>query len=508
MKKNRLLILLLCILMLTQSLCYPVLATETDSTTGDGSSETETEEDGSVEETDPSNDIILEVEQVGPNDVTVVNGCRTIEGMYPLGGSDRMLDTAQAAFIYETNTQTVIYSFNPDLRLYPGVLSKMLAALVALEYCDLDEVVTVKTYEFSTLPLGALNAKLKEGEKLTMRDLLHLMMLESANDAALAIAVQVAGGQQPFVELMNAKVQEIGCTNTYLVNCHGLDDAAQYTTARDMAKIVQACVQNEEFFKIFSATSYKIEETNKSEARALKSMNYLTEQTIVPKFNYSGVTGGMPSYGNSSGASIACTATKGNMNLIFVVMGAQRTYSDRGVATYYGNFEEVLDLLEYTFNNFKIYRLLYSGQALKQFQVGNGEQDVIATPGMNVDTVLLNGTKQLNLIERYSIAGGGLSAPISAGDQVATVQLWYGASCLAEVELYAMSDVRDSANAGLDIGGASRDDSNVGDFLAFLGVLCLIIIVAVAGYLGYNSFRRSMIRARRRRRRASRRRSR
>lgn len=500
MKKKRLLSLLLCLVILLSLAGMPAYADETEDT----ATEETTEETEAPTEEKKS----YAVQDVEPDDVAVVNGCRTIEAMYPLGGSDRMLDTAQAAFIYEINTQTVIYAYNPDLQLYPGVLTKMLAALVAIEYCDLDDEVSVKSYEFSTLPLGALNAKLKEGEKLTMRDLLHLMILESANDAALAIAVHVAGGQEAFVALMNEKVQEIGCTNTHLVNCHGLDNSEQHTTARDMAKIVAACTENEVFCEIFAAKNYTVPETNKSEKRDLKSMNYLTEQTIVPKFNYSDVTGGMPSYGNSSGASIACTAERNGMKLIFVVMGAKRTYSDKGVATYYGNFEEIIDLLEYTYNGFRIYQMVYDGQSLRQFQVAGGEQDVIGCPHITIDTVLPKGTKRVNLIEKYTLINGGLTAPILEGDEIATVQLWYGSSCLAELELYAMCDIRSSDNTGLSISSASRDDSNLGGFLTFVGILCLIIVIAVAVYLGYNSFRRSMIRARRRRRRKSRRRSR
>ena len=492
--------LLLCLLFVLQCFAWPVYADETTASDGEETEET-TEEPVNPQQT-------FEVQQLSADDISVVNGCRTLEGMYPLGGSDRMLETAQAAFVYEINTQTVIYSYNPDLRVYPGVLTKMVTALVTLDYCSMDEEVTVKSYEFKSLPLGALHADLREGEKLTIGDLLHLMILESANDAALALAAYVAGGQTPFVELMNQKLQEIGCVNTHFADCHGLSTTDQYTTARDMAKIVAVCTENPDFCEVFSATSYKIAQTNKSEARSLKSMNYLTEQTIVPKFNYAGVTGGMPSYSNSIGASIACTAEKGNMDLIYIVMGATRTYSDRGVATYYGNFEEVIDLLEFTFSNFRIYRMIYQGQALKQFQVGNGEQDVVGMPAISIDTVLLTGTKQNNLIEKYTLRNGGLTAPIAEGEEIATVQIWYGASCLAELDLYAMSEIRAKDNTGLKISDPSRDDSNIGDFLGFLGVLCLVIAVLVGGYLAYNSFRRSMIRARRRRRRASRRRSR
>lgn len=502
MRKNRLLIFFLCLMLLIQTVIPTAFADETEA-----SSAEETVEETVEEETAALTS--FEVEAVTPNDTAVLNGCRTMDGMYPLGGSDRMLDTAQAAFVYEVNTQTVIYSYNPDLRLYPGSLIKMLTALIALEYCDLDDEVTVKSYEFSTLPAGALNAKLKEGEKMTLGDLLHLMILESANDAALAIATHVAGGQAQFVELMNKKLQELGCTNTHLVDCHGLSTTDQYTTARDIARLVAACTENEAFNQVFKATSYTVPATNKSDARDLRSVNYLTEQTIVPKFNYDGVIGGMPSYSSSTGASIACTAEKGSMDLIFVVMGATRTHNqDSGVATYYGNFEEVIELLEYTFNGYRIYRMLYSGQALKQFQVENGEQDVVVAPGISIDTVLPIGTKQTNLIEKYTLRSGGIRAPVAAGEQVASVQMWYGSSCLADVELYAMCAIRSSDETGLTIANASRDDTNLGDFLAFVGVLCLIILVALGCYLAYNSFRRSMIRARRRRRRASRRRSR
>lgn len=500
MKKNRFLITLLCLLLVLQ----PVFAaaTETDNTTQEEPSEETTEE--TVVQKD-----IFSVEEVSSSDVAVVSGCRTLEAMYPLDGSEQKLKTAQSVFVYETNTQTAIYAYNPDLQVIPGALSKMLTALIALEYCSLDEEVTVKSYEFSTLPVGALHTKLSDGEKLSMRDLLHLLILGSYNDAALAIAAYVAGGEAAFVDMMNEKLEKIGCTNTHLVDCHGLNTADQHTTARDMARIVEACTQNEDFCEIFSATSYTVPETNKSESRSLKSLNYLTEQTILPKFNYAGITGGFPSYSAAAGASIAFTGTKNNMDLIFVVMGASRTHnSDSGLATYYGNFEEACDLIEYVFGGFRIYRMVYEGQALKQFQVTNGEQDVVGYPNVNIDTVLPTGTKMSNLIEKYSAVGGGISAPISSGDRIATVQLWYGASCLADVELYAASDVRELGNTGLVISGASRDDSGLVGVLSFFGKALLVLAVLFGVYLAYNSLMRSRARARRRRRRASRRRSR
>ena len=178
MKKFVCLFLLICLIL--QCMVLPSAATESTDATQP------------TDETQPESSAAF-------GTTSILNGCRTINGMSPLGGSEKMLQTAQAAFIYETTTETVIYSYNPDLRLYPGSLLKILTAMIAIERCDMDEELTVSMREIPKLPTGALNAGLKNGEVITMLDALHLLILESANDAALVIAEHIAGGQAPFV---------------------------------------------------------------------------------------------------------------------------------------------------------------------------------------------------------------------------------------------------------------------------------------------------------------------
>lgn len=495
MKKYRFPSLILALLLLLQCLTIPAGAAQTEETT-------EPTTESAVEETVPV---------VAFGNATVTNGCRTIDGQYPLGGSDRMLETAQAAFVYEATTQTVIYAYNPDLQLAPGSLAKMLTALIAIEKGNLDDEITVSTREISQLPVGAITARLKEGEKLTVRDVLYFLILTSANDAALILAEYIAGDEPRFVDLMNERLAELGCTNTHLVNCHGLDSAQQYTTARDIAKITLAASQNATFMEIFGAKEYTVPPTNKNEKeRDIASGNHLKYELVLPQFNDLRVSGGMPSYVSAaSGASIAFTAEDKGMELVFVILGATRTYNeDSGNAKYYGNFEESLDLLAFAFNNYKINRLLYQGQALNQFEVKGGECDVVGSSETLLDTVLPITAKMDNLKVRYTVRDGGLTAPIAENEIIATVQFWYNTSCVAETELYAMNPVRAVGNTGVEIFGASRDDSNLGDVLLILGFLLLAMIVLFGGYIGYNYLRRSMRSARRRRRRASRRRSR
>lgn len=502
MKKIRALCLTLALLLLLQCLTQPCLATEGTETAPEASADvTENTELTVPPETIPT---------VAFGSASITNGCRTIEGMSPLAGTERIADTAQGVFVYEENTETVLYSYNPDTHLYPGSLSKMITALIAIELGNLDDVITVSTREFNTLPVGARNAKLRESEKITLRDLLYLMLLEGHNDAALVIAEYVARVESEFVVLMNRRVEEMGCTNTKLTNCHGLDDPEQYTTARDMTKILMEAMKNELFREIFVAVSYTVPATNKTEEpRALKSLNYLCEETIVPKFNDDRVIGGITSYTNAGGASLACTAEGKDMSLVIVVLGATRTYNKYGNATYYGNFEEVIELLETSFGEYKINQLLYADQALTQFPVPNGDSNVIAHPDVFVNTVLPAEAKMRNLIFKYSVHNGVLSAPITKGDLIGTVQVWYQTSCITEAELYAMNSVAGQENSGLKIyNAATRDDSNMTGVFTAIGIICLVVLALFGVYLAINHLRRLNVRMRRRRRRQSRRRSR
>ena len=190
---------------------------------------------------------------------------------------------------------------------------------------------------------------------------------------------------------------------------------------------------------------------------------------------------------------------------VFVIMGANRTFNDNGNADYYGNFDEAQELLIYTFGGYKINQLLYPGMSLHQFKVNDGECSVVGTPDVSINAVLPEDAHMKNLIMKYSVVDGGIKAPIDKGEKVASVQLWYGASCMAEVDLFAMSEVRDQDETGVEIYGPTRDDSNI---WGLLGIVLLILVGVFGAYLAYNSYRRAVARARRRKKRASRRRSR
>lgn len=494
MKKFAFLSYILCLALLLQCAAVPAAALEADQTVPVASEES------------TSQDEFVETE-IPFGSVCVQEGCRTIEAMKPLGGSDRKVPTAQAAMIYEVNTGTMIYSYNADGKLAPGTLTKIVTALVTIENCELDEVVTCSDGIQSKIPYGSQNVKLKSGEQLTVKDLLHCLLLQSANDAAVALAEHVSGTTENFRALMNARVKQMGCTGTEFGNISGLDNAVSYTTARDMAKIIVEATKNEAFVELFGTTSYTVPATNLSDERSFDGLNYLMENPNVTKYYDDRVTGGYPSFITSLGASLVCTAEKKGMKLVCVVLNATRTYYENGwQVDSYGNFDEMVDLLEFAFNNYKVAQVLYEGQALHQFSVAGGECDVVGAPHVNISSVLPNDAYMKNLILNVD-TGGSLAAPIARDEKIATVEINYGNVCLMEAELYAMSDVQAADSVATFQGTASKTDSDSGGALAVIGVVCVVILGGFGVYLVYNNIRRARLRRQRQRRRASRRRS-
>lgn len=495
MKKIKLLSLILCAAMAFQSMALPVSAT----------AELETVPASGMNQESAAD--LQPLTEVPYGSKCILEGCRTIEAQRPLGGSNRLVETSQAVMIYEANTGTMVYSYNPDLKLAPGTLTKVMAALVVLEHAELNEIVTCSEGIQSKIPYGSLNVKLKSGEQLTVEDLLYCLLLQSANDAVVALAEHVAGNTGNFRGMMNAKALELGCTSTEFGNISGLDNAISYTTARDMTKIVLEASKNEEFMTIFGASEYTVPATEVSAEREFDTVNYLLQNPNITKFYDDRVTGCYASYIESLGASLVCTAEKNGMKFVCVLLNATRTYHEDGwPVDSYGNFDEMVDLLEYSFNNYKVAQVIYEGQALQQFSVANGECDVVGAPHVNLSTVLPNDAymKHLQLVVD---TGGTLNAPISMDQKISTVAVKYRDVCLLEAELFAMNSVKTKESAAKIQGLATTEPSGSGNVLSVIGTVCVVVLGGFGVYLAVNNIRRAQVRRQRRKRRADRRRS-
>lgn len=496
MKKLKWLSLILSVLLLTQSVLTPAAA--------------------EIETTEPTQQLdqaLTQTEALPFGTVCVQKGCRTINGMAPLAGSEKKMETAQSVFLFETNSNTVVYAYNPDLKLHPGTLAKIVMALIVVENCGMDDLVTVTEGIQSYVPAGVNKVQsesLKSNEEIKVKDLLYSLLLVNANDAAVALAHHVSGTTAAFLELMNKRVKQMGCTNTEFGNVSGLYTAVSNSTARDMAKIVSEATKNENFKEIFGAKSYQIPDTNMVQGREeFKTQNYMIDDSTIQDFYDSRVTGGFASYYESYGASIVCTAEYKNMNYIAVILGATRTFAENGwQPVSYGNFNEMAALLDYGFNSFKINRIIYDGMALSTFKVNGGECNAVGQANVNIDSVVPASAQMKNIQMNYKAVDGGLSAPIKKDQLIATLEVVYRTSVLAEVEVYAMSDVKPANKTGVTIRSAAVEGSKAAPgFLSTLGTICVIVLGIAIAYLTFNAYMRARIRTRRRKRRAQRRRS-
>ena len=335
----------------------------------------------------------------------------------PLDTQKEHFGTAGAVIVYEMNTQTLVYAHKPDVRINPTDMVELMTVWLAVERGNLQEMVTVDGALMKSA-IWNISADLKAGEEIRLLDLLYCVMLPGANDAAAMVAQHIAGSQSDFVALMNEKAAELGCQNTHFTNVNGKNDDNQYSTARDLAIITEAALQNPTFAEIYSSKVYTVEATNLSTPRNLTSANYMMDES-KGSFYDSRVTGGKAGYATTKDRSVICTAENGNNKYLCVVMSAISSS-----ATGYANFADAGKWLDYAFSQFSVRQVLTPEQSVGQYAVAGGANHVTAIPDQVVYALLPKDFDAANL--RFESVANDLSAPLEAGSVVGTVKIYYG----------------------------------------------------------------------------------
>lgn len=248
---------------------------------------------------------------------------------------------AKAAVLMDVVTESVLYSKNADEKLYPASITKIMTSLLACENLNMkDKMVVSQEAAFGIAEPGTSSIYADAGEEFTVEQAMMGLMLESANEIALALAEETSGSVKKFVELMNWRAKQLGCTNTHFNNPHGLSDELHYTTANDMAKISKAAWFHPMFRKFCTRDIYEIPPTNKQpETRYL-----LNHHKMMPgrDYAYEGVLGGKTGYTTAAGSTLVTFAKRDGMILMSVVMGSVN-----------GAWSDTAALLDYGFNNFE-----------------------------------------------------------------------------------------------------------------------------------------------------------
>jgi hypothetical protein len=244
---------------------------------------------------------------------------------------------AKAALLMDYESGRMLYGLNERDTEYPASITKVMTALLTLEAVDqgvltLDQQVAAPSLVNDMDPTGS-SADIKEGEVLTVEQLLYCMMLVSANEAACILAETVAGSQDAFVALMNQRAQELGCTGTHFVNPNGLHDPNHYSTAWDIYLFTREAMKNETFMKICSTASYVVPATNMSEERELYTTNSLISNWRIMGYQYDGADGIKTGSTEESGYCLVSTAKRSGRRLV----------SQCGIFEYEGRFMMITD---------------------------------------------------------------------------------------------------------------------------------------------------------------------
>ncbi len=434
----------------------------------------------------------------------VTSGCHSVDALRSLMPGDKLLETSKAVLVYERGSDTLVYGYNTDQKIYPSSMVKLMTALVALERGSLSDVVTVRRSALSHVAIGSVSAGLKAGEELTLESLLYCLMAASANDAAVVIADHISGSQEDFIRLMNDKALALGCTGTHYSNVHGLHDEDTYTTIRDVCKILDAALENETFRTLFQAKEHTVPATNKCEERIVKSTN---DMMLKGRYFDERITGGKTGATDAAGRCLAVTAEQNGMELIAIVMGAVPTYEVEGIELKtHGSYEEMAVLLDHVFQNYEYRQIFYADEALQQYPVSGGTNHVVLSPVSSMSAVLPVNVDKSQLSWVYGTAVGEIQAPVTAGQVISTLQVWYGDLCLAQTDLAAMNAVdiwKEPVDGSRPV---QEEDNGAKTVLIIVGICLGLVILFFAGRAVGRSIRRAVIRKRRLRRRREQRR--
>ena len=238
--------------------------------------------------------------------------------------------SARGAVLIEADSGDIVFGQNPHAQMPMASTTKIMTALVALEALPLDTAVTITA---DSVGVEGSSIYLVEGEILTLEDLLYALLLESANDAAAAIAVAVSGSIEAFAALMNRKAADLGLTHTRFANPHGLDDPEHYTTAYELAMITREALENPAFRKICSTERRTIplhgDEDARDGVRLLLNHNKLLDA-------YEGCIGVKTGFTKKTGRCLVSAAERGGVTLIAVTLNAPDDWRDHTAMLDYG----------------------------------------------------------------------------------------------------------------------------------------------------------------------------
>lgn len=248
---------------------------------------------------------------------------------------------AEGGIVMDADTGAVLYGKNIHVPYFPASITKILTALIVIENCELDEMVTFSHNAVYNVEANSSSAGLDEGDVMSVEDCLYALLLKSANEVANALAEHVAGTTEAFAEMMNEKAASLGCVDSHFANPSGLNNPDHYVSAYDMALIGQAALQNETFVEIDSTRYYELPPTIRQPEGSMIYPGHKMLKKNAPNEYYPEVFGGKTGYTSLAGNTLVTFAKRDDMTLITVILNGHQTH-----------YSDTRKLLDFGFDNF------------------------------------------------------------------------------------------------------------------------------------------------------------
>lgn len=329
--------------------------------------------------------------------------------------------TAVSALLMDANTGQILYQKNGFVRKEPASLTKIITAIIALEYGHPEEVVTIskKTANISVGQQLGLNT----GDRLTLENLIKAALMYSANDSTVAIAEHLAGTEERFVDLMNARAVVLGALNTRFANTNGYHNPNHYSTAYDLAQLTRYALTNPDFARIISTPQDTIHWADGDKKREVNNTNRLVREE-----SYQGILGVKTGSTIRAGNCLIAAAKRGDRTLIAVVLHSRNRYRD------------AVNMLDFGFDKMVPVSLCQKGQSFGKIPVTGGVKDRVEAVSQEGINIYLTEEDREKVTVRV-LPPKPLQAPVSPRQRVGTAVFTLGKTELARVNLVSSEEV-------------------------------------------------------------------
>jgi len=349
-------------------------------------------------------------------------------------------------------TGNAVYEKNSNQIIYPASTVKIMTAILVVENVpDLNSQTLISQYVVDNTIVTSKNIGVSVGEVFTVEQLLNAMLLYGANDAALALAEYVSGSVPDFVAKMNEKAAELGCVNTVFTNPSGLHDDSMHTTAADIAKIAAYATKNQVIMDITSSDSFDIPPTNKdSDPRPLFNRNYFTSKASGTNsdsyYPYAkGINAGNTSAAGYCLVTLAQQAQQNELSYLCVVMGS--TAIPSGDTEIPNSYSDAHSLLDWAFSIYSYKTIVSTKDKISspEVRLSANRDTVTLVPDADISVLLPQNVNMDKDIEIKSTTyTDSLVAPISVGDCLGEITVWYKGQIVGSAKLLSTAAVERS----------------------------------------------------------------